>query len=182
MKKKLKYLAAAILSIHLLSPVAVKGQVEVRYDSVEAKLIKSAREIITATGICTLITLDEDGMARARAMDAFLPDDDFNIWFATNPGSRKVKQIQHDPRVTLYYFDKETFSYVVIYGSAQLIDDAGAKKEHWKKEWQAFYPNYPDGFLLIKVIPEQMEVLSEVRGISSDSLTWQPPVVKFDHR
>ena len=55
-------------------------------------------EIMSAAGTCTLITLDQEGRPRARVMDAFLPEDDFTVWFGTNPKSRKVAQIKNDPR------------------------------------------------------------------------------------
>ena len=178
MKKQTNYIFL-ILPILLLMTFDGFGQHDVLTDSANAKLIKAAREIITATGICTLITLDEDGGSRARAMDAFPPDKNFEVWFGTNPKSRKVSQIQHDARVTLYYFNKATASYVLIYGEAQIIDDRAEKEKHWKKDWQAFYPDYPDGYMLIKVTPEWMEVVSESRGISGDPITWQPPIVLF---
>ncbi|WP_424352649.1 pyridoxamine 5'-phosphate oxidase family protein [Lutimonas sp.] len=54
---------------------------------------------------CTLITLDQEGHLRVRIMDAFLPDQDFNIWFGTKPKSSKVKQISIDNRVTLFYLE-----------------------------------------------------------------------------
>ena len=179
MKKKPNY-TSIILPLFLLVPFISFSQHEALTDSANTKLITAAREIITATGICTLITLDEDGVARARAMDGFPPNSNFVIWFGTNPKSRKVKQIQHDPRVTLYYFDKVTASYVLIHGEAQLINTVTDKETHWKKEWQAFYPNYPDGYALIKVSPKWMEVVSESRGIIGDSLTWQPQIVWFE--
>ena len=180
MMKKLSNSTSIILPFLLLAPFIGFGQQQVLNDSANTKLIKAAREIISATGVCTLITLDEDGGARARAMDAFLPDENFVIWFGTNPKSRKVNQIQHEPKVTLYYFDKASASYVMIYGEAQIIDGIAEKEKHWKKEWLAFYPNYPDGYALIKVTPEWMEVISESRGITGDPVTWQPPTVLFE--
>ena len=144
-----------------------------------AKLMVIAREIIDAAGNCALITLDEEGRPRARTMDPFNPEDDFTIWFGTNRKSRKVVQINNDPRVTLYYFDKTSASYVTIHGKAIVLDDEKIKARHWKKKWAAFYPDYPNGYSLIKVTPEWLEVISESRGISGDSITWQPPTVKF---
>lgn len=178
--KKLNNYTSFIWPLLLLIPLTGFGQHDVLSDSANAKLIKAAREIITATGICTLITLDEDGGARARAMDAFTPDKNFIIWFGTNPNSRKVSQIQNDPKVSLYYFDKATASYVMIFGEAQIIDNAAEKESHWKEAWKTFYPDYPDGYRLIKVTPEWMEVVSESRGITGDPLTWQPPIVLFE--
>jgi len=135
------------------------------------KLKAIAREIIDAAGNCALITLDKEGQSRARTMDPFTPEDDFTIWFGTNTKSRKVKQIKNNPRVTLYYFDKPSSSYVTIHGKAVIVDGAKEKKQYWKKEWSAFYPDYPQGYALIKVTPEWMEVISELRGITGDSIT-----------
>ena len=84
------------------------------------KLISAAREIISAAGTCALITLDEEGRPRVRAMDPFSPEDDFTVWFGTNSNSRKVKQINKDPRVTLFYLDSDASGYVMIHGLAQV--------------------------------------------------------------
>jgi general stress protein 26 len=178
-KHQLSYPFLTLFSL-LLLPLVCLGQGKKIVGSTNVKLYQAAKEIISASGICTLITLDEEGRARARAMDAFLPDENFVIWFGTNPKSRKVNQILHDPRVTLYYFDTSTTSYVMLYGTAEIIDGADDKEQHWKKEWSSFYPNYPKGFMLIKFTPNWMEVVSESRGITGDTITWQPAAIKFD--
>lgn len=149
-------------------------------DSSTIKLMIAAKEIMTAAGTCALITLDEEGRPRVRVMDPFIPESDLTVWFGTNPKSRKVNQIKKDPRVTLYYLDSDASGYVMIHGKAQLVDDQKEKEKRWKDEWKAFYPNKPEGYLLIKVTPEWMEVISYTRGITGDPTTWQPPIVLFD--
>jgi general stress protein 26 len=181
-KKMMKfnnYISLIMLSF-LLFPLLGHCQPKALSDSTNNKIFTAAREIVLAAGTCTLISVDADGVARARAMDAFLPDEAFIVWFGTNPKSRKVGQIQGNPMVSLYYFDKATASYVLLHGKAQIVDNTTEKEKYWKKEWEAFYPNYPDGYLLIKVIPLWMEVVSESRGIIGDPVTWQPAVVSFD--
>ncbi|MDH5415425.1 MAG: pyridoxamine 5'-phosphate oxidase family protein [Flavobacteriaceae bacterium] len=128
---------------------------------------------------CALITLDEEGRPRVRAMDPFKPEVDLTVWFGTNPNSRKVSQIKNDPRVTLYYLDNDASGYVMIHGMAQLVDDPKEKERRWKTEWKSFYPKKPEGYLLIKVIPEWMEIISTSRGIVGDKVTWKPPMVLF---
>jgi general stress protein 26 len=91
-----------------------------------------------------------------------------------------VNQIKNNPGVTLYYQDKDDSGYVMIHGKAQLADDPHEKERHWKLEWEAFYPDYPNGFLLIKVSPEWMEVVSYAYGITGDAETWEPQKVTFD--
>jgi general stress protein 26 len=149
-------------------------------DSANNKLINAAREIMTATGTCALITLDEKDLPMVRVMDPFLPESDFTVWFGTNPKSRKVNQIKKNPNVTLYYLESDASGYVVIHGIAQLVDDQREKDKRWKAEWEAFYPNKTEDYLLIKVSPEWMEVISYSRGIVGDPITWEAPVVLFD--
>ena len=169
-----------VYSILLVLPFTVISQNIEQKDSTNIKLYSAAREIMTAAGTCALITLDEEGLPRVRAMSPFIPESDFTVWFGTNSKSRKVNQIKKDPRVTLYYLDSDASGYVMIHGIAQIVYDPKEKEKRWKDEWKAFYPNRPEGYLLIKVSPKWMEVSSNKRGVFSDTLTWQPPVVRFD--
>ena len=145
----------------------------------DQRLMVAAKEIMTAAGTCALITLDDEGVPRVRAMDPFTPEEDLTVWFGTNSRSRKVDQINKDPRVTLYYLDEDASGYVIIQGVARMVNDPAEKEKRWKAEWEAFYPDKTKDYLLIEVTPIWMEVLSPPRGISADPLTWQPPVVNF---
>ncbi len=144
-------------------------------------LINVAKEIMIASGTCALITLDEEGHPRVRAMDPFIPENDLTVWFGTNANSRKVDQIKKDPRVTLYYLDSDSSGYVTIHGTAQIINDKKEKEKRWKDKWHDFYPK-KENYLLIKVSPTWMEVISESRKIVGDTITWQPPKVLFNYK
>lgn len=168
-----------ILSVFLLMSFNGFSQSATSIDSTSNALLIAARDIMTASGTCALITQDQEGRSRVRVMDPFLPDENFVVWFGTNPKSRKVDQIKNDPRVTLYYFDKDASGYVMIHGLAKLIDDPNEKEMHWKDEWKAFYPDKLKGYMLIKVSPQKMEVISDAHGILGDPDTWEPPTVVF---
>ena len=122
---------------------------------------------------------DAKGSIQARTMDAFAPDEKMIIWLATNPRSHKVAEIHRNPRVTLYYFDRENQAYVTIHGTARLMNDANEKTRHWKEEWSPFYPNRNRDYLLIKVVPTRLEVVDTKKGIVGDSKSWRPPIVLF---
>ena len=143
-------------------------------------LISAARSIINEAKTCALITVDSEGMPRARAMDAFLPEEDFTVWLGTNPLSRKVDQIRNNSNVSLYYLEDDESGYVVIHGTAQLINDQKEKDKRWKKEWEAFYKNRSTDYLLIKVTPKWMEIVSYSNGIVSESDSWAVPRVDFE--
>ena len=179
--KSLRKVTCAIFLIPFL--VSFNGLSQnFKKDSADIKLINVAKEIMTTAGTCALITLDENGLPRARVMDPFVPESDLTVWFGTNSKSRKVNQIKKDPRVTLYYLDSNASGYVMIHGIAQIVDDQLEKEERWKDEWESFYPNKPEGYLLIKVSPEWMEVISYKYGVIGDPSTWEPPKVFFNSK
>lgn len=179
MKTSIKH-PRIIFSIFLFVSFVCVSQTNNNKDSTRIKLINAAKEIMNTAPHCALITLDEEGRPRVRVMDPFKPEGELIVWFGTNPNSRKVSQIKNDPRVTLYYLDNDASGYVMIHGMAQLVDDPMEKESRWKDEWKSFYPNKPEGYLLIKVVPDWMEILSTSRGILGDKITWQPPMVLFD--
>ncbi|HXD33518.1 MAG TPA: pyridoxamine 5'-phosphate oxidase family protein [Pyrinomonadaceae bacterium] len=142
-------------------------------------IIAAARELMTTTRYCALITVDGKSQAHARTMDPFPPDENLVVWLATNPRSRKVAEIRRNPRVTLYYFDAASQGYVSIYGRARVVDDPKEKARHWKNEWKDFYPDRVKSYLLIAVTPEKMEIVIVKKDIVGNSTRWTPPSVTF---
>ena len=159
--------------------VGINGQAITDKTTANDALRQAARQLISSSSTCALITLDNEGQPRARAMDPFAPENDFTIWLGTNPKSRKVKHIKNDPRVSLYYLADDETGYVVIYGHAQMVNDSIEKQQHWKEEWQAFYANKETDYTLIKVTPLSLEVVWESAGILGDTLSWGPPKIDF---
>jgi general stress protein 26 len=147
---------------------------------VEKKEIKEiAREIMTDAKNCALITIDSLGVAHARAMDPFLPEEDFTVWMGTNPKSLKVRQIQENQNVSLYYFDIKTASYVTLQGTAKLVNTQKEKEKFWKKAWKSFYKNKITGYTLIKFTPTKATIISEKYQILGYSISWETPTIKF---
>jgi general stress protein 26 len=144
-----------------------------------AELIATAREIMASARYCALITLDSSGSPQARTLDPFAPDENMVVWLGTNPRSRKVAQIRRNPRVTLYYFDREERAYVTISGIARLVNDPIEKAKRWKDEWKDFYPDRANDYLLIAVTPGKLELVSVKKGIVGDPKTWKPPSINF---
>ena len=179
MEKRIFNLSFIYITILLSIPNLIFGQSDPKKVSDE-ELTKVAKEIIDQANNCALISLDVEGNPRVRIMDPFKPEKDFIIWFGTNPKSRKVIQIKSDSRVTLYYVAEDNSGYVTILGEAQIIDDSAEKEKRWKEKWKAFYPNYPEGYALIKVTPKSMEVISITHNILGDTITWLPPAIEFD--
>jgi general stress protein 26 len=138
------------------------------------RLATIARGIMIDVRFAGLTTIDSLGYPNTRTMDALPPTDDFEIWLATNPLSRKVRQIQENTSVALYYPQSGKGNYVTLIGSASIVDDPQSKIEKWREEWAEFYPTKED-MVLIKVEPIRLEVVSYEHGIISESIDWKAP-------
>lgn len=176
---RIKGLLFIALCFILITPFNVHSQNAEENDSEKEKMMIAAREIMEASGTCALITVDK-AVPMVRIMDAFPPERDFTVWFGTTANSRKVKQIKKNPNVTLYYEDTDKTGYVVIHGKAELVDDTKEKQKRWKSAWEDFYSDNREEYLLIKVSPDWMEILSVPRGIVGDPLTWETPTIRFE--
>ena len=168
------------LAIILLFPLRIYAQENQISNYDRDTVITVAKEIMLATRYCALITLDEDGHPQARTMDPFLPEEDMVVWFGTNPNSRKVKEIRNNSRTTLYYQAPNGAGYVVIKGHACLVDDPEEKLRYWKKEWEKFYPDQKASYILIKVIPDKLEIIDYKHEIIGTSKTWEVPYLDFE--
>ena len=140
----------------------------------EQKVLQMADTIIKTAYYCTLITLDNQNQPRARIVEPFLPEKDYTIWIATNPKSRKVKQLKNNTAATLHYFDKNSLAYVSLMGNAFLVNDETIKAQKFKDGWDKFYPNKKEDYLLIKFVPKIVELISVNNQYPGDSISWKP--------
>jgi general stress protein 26 len=138
-------------------------------------LIAAARELMATQKYCALITVDAAGRPSVRTMNPFPPDEDMAVYFATNDRSRKAEEIRRDPRVSLYYGDhQQAIGYVVLTGRALLIDDMQEILKRKRDYWDQAFPGLKN-LVLIKVVPEKLDILYYKRGLNGDSVTWRTP-------
>src|SRR5512137_2235594 len=144
-----------------------------------ARLIAAAREIMAAQTYCALVTIDETGRPQVRTMNPFPPEEDMTVWFATNTRSRKVREIRRDPRVTLYYSDHETaIGYVALQGKAVLVEDMQEILKRKRAYWDQAFPGLKN-LVLIKVVPERLDVLNYKARVQADPETWRTPSIEL---
>jgi general stress protein 26 len=146
--------------------------------------LAASKMIIDKAGFAALTSLNADGSPDTRVIDPFPVESDFTIWFATNAASRKVGEMRRDPRVSLLYFDKPSSSYVMLKGRVTLVADGKEKAARWKGAWTGMYQdeNRGDDYLLVKFVPESLEVVSVTMGMINDPATWKPVTITFEKR
>ena len=139
----------------------------------DAQALSEMRAVVEQVEYPALISVDETGQPRARTVDAFTPDDNWVVWVATKPNTRKVTQIREHPAVTLYYFDVANRNYVTVMGTAELVNDDQVKSRMRRDSDHAgLYPDFPHDYLLIKITPSIIEGL--IPSYRGDPSNWAP--------
>ena len=176
MNKNFKYLTIwAIFLLLSVTPEQIHAQGSVNRDT----LLLAAREIINETTYCALVTIDSTGQPQVRTMNPFPIGDELIIWFATSRKSRKVREINNNPKVCVYYADHKTaIGYVNITGKAEVIDDKGLLIKMKRDYWEGM-PDWQSIFVLIKIIPETIEVINYKHGLNNDPVTFRAPSIIY---
>lgn len=153
----------------------LNAQTSVKRDS----LLLATHEIISETTYCGLATVDSSGQPRIRTMNPFPVKDDLVIWFATSRTSRKVSEIKDNPKVCVYFANHLTAKgYVNITGSASVIDNRELLIQMKRDYWNGI-PGWQEKFVLIKIIPETIEVVNYKHGLNNDPVTFRAPTITY---
>ena len=113
-------------------------------------------ELMRDLDFCMFTTRAEDGRLHARPMsNNGEVEFDGDVWFFSAADSRKVGEIEAEPRVELSYADTQRFRFVSMSGAAEIVRDTAKKRELWMEELRRWFTNGPESedVVLIKVVP-----------------------------
>jgi general stress protein 26 len=165
-----------LVSASVLAAGKVRAQEKDTAPSRE-KLVAAARELIGTLKYCALITVDAHGQPQVRTMNPFPPEDDMSVYMATTTLSRKYKEIRQNPRVTLYYANHaDATGYVSLTGKAVLVDDMQEILKRKRAYWDNAFPGLKN-LVLIKVVPERLEVVYYKHGLNGERETFRAPAI-----
>ena len=119
------------------------------------KFIEMAKGVLT----CMLITNEKNAEnISGRPMSISKIDDDGSIWFFTKASSPKVDEIEESKKVSIAIINESSSNYLMIHGTANMVNDKSKMKELWSAILKAWFPlglDDPD-MTLIKVIPNEV--------------------------
>jgi general stress protein 26 len=106
-----------------------------------------------------LATRGEDGHLHCRPMAMRHEVRGEEIWFATAPDSTKCRDLEHDARCALVFFDPADGTTVSVSGTGEVIRDRKLMMELWDPSWTRWFPGGPEPkqVALLRVIPENVE-------------------------
>ena len=133
-------------------------------------LAEVAEELMGRTLVFYMATVDEHGFPYVRAMEnlrcskKFLhpakviaenEPDPLVSYISTNTSSMKIRQLEANPTVALYYCVPEEYKGVMHQGEVEVLDDTEFKKKLWVEGWENYYPQgYADpDFTLLRLKP-----------------------------
>lgn len=175
-------ITVALAALLLASPGAAAGRpgTPPQDPALRARILGAASRIFRAARYCTLATSGRDGQPEVRIIDPIEPSGPgFEVYFATNPRSRKVAQLRRDPRASLLCFDAAGKASVSLAGRVARV--SGKEQAlHYKEEWKGFFDrDKPQSYALYRLSPTRVEVVSPRDGLSGDPATWAPDAVRL---
>jgi len=126
----------------------------------DSRAIGKVAKMMRDLDFCMLTTRDEEGSLHARPMsNNGEVEFDGDVWFFSDADSRKVREIEAEPRVELSYADTRSYRFISMSGEASVVRDAARKRELWMKELERWFDGGPesDAIVLIKVTPSRVE-------------------------
>jgi general stress protein 26 len=116
-------------------------------------------EMVKGVRVCMLLTIEQNAEnLSGRPMSISKIDEDGTIWFFTKASSYKVDKIEESKKVSIAITNESNNNYLMIHGTATLINDKTKMKELWSSILKAWFPlglNDPD-MILIKVTPNEV--------------------------
>jgi general stress protein 26 len=116
-------------------------------------------EMVKDARICMLITNEKNSEnVSGRPMSISKIDADGNIWFFSKASSYKVDEIEESKKVSIAITNESSNNYLMIHGTATLVNDKSKMKELWSPIMKAWFPLGLDDsdMTLIKVIPNEV--------------------------
>lgn len=152
------------------------GRVSPPYRTVaEEEILRAAQAIVALDVHGTFVTVDGEGMPRARTMSVNLLEDPMTFWMCTRPGSRKLEQLSGNRRAALHFADTEQWGYASFMGEATVHEDEAtvrAQSFFYEELREQLFPEFPRDMVMVEFRPGVLEVAG--RGVEIEPSTWQP--------
>lgn len=140
-----------------------------RWDGSAQRVLQAARATMMRKRYCVIATYASEGI-HARVVQPYPPRSDFSVLLGTSRSSRKVEEIESDPRTSLIYQDDARAACVTLVGRAEVLGKRKAEAKKFMPSWTAFWPRGPDDpdFVNVLFVPHAIEVWDGLRGITPE--------------
>jgi len=119
-------------------------------------------DIMKQTSLFAFLATSDGDQPRVRPVTPIV-EDDMSIWVATSAGSRKVKQIKQNPKISLAFVQHPNGDKAAtVVGEAEIIADLEQKKRIWglaPYDLSQFFPKGPESedYCVLKINVSKIE-------------------------
>ncbi len=103
------------------------------------KKLDELYDLIDEMEIALLTTRRQDGALVTRPMATQDRGPLADLWFVTNIETDKIDEVQHDPNVSLGYYNDGTKEWVSVSGTATVSQDRAKIRELYAPDWKAWF-------------------------------------------
>ena len=107
------------------------GQHAADEDLSGAAAVSKIKDLVSNGDSCFFCTVAIGGELHARPMTVIETDDAGRLWFFTEAGSLKNIELDHDPRVTLFFKEGDNGGHLRLEGTATEINDRETIHRLW---------------------------------------------------
>ena len=123
--------------------------------------LAAVAKLLKELDICMLVTRAEGGALHGRPMsNNGEVEYDGDSWFFAQEGTRKVVEIDADPRVQMGFIDTPKGTWINVEGEAVVVrDDPERKRQLWQDDLERWFTNGPEDpdVVLIKVSARHLD-------------------------
>ena len=133
-------------------------------------------DIMMETNLFAFLATGDGDQPRVRPV-APIVEDDMSVWVATSAGSRKVKQIKQNPKISLAFVQHPNGEKAAtVVGEAEIVSDLEQKKRIWGLAPYDPSQHFPEGlesedYCVLKINIKKIEWWEDSE---SGTKTYQP--------
>jgi general stress protein 26 len=113
----------------------------------KAEAIEHGLALVNRCTIAMLGTNDSEGCPDIRALIKMENEGLKIIWFSTNTASRKIAQLEKNPKACVYFVDFDKWMGLTLAGTVEILRDPESRQRLWREGFERYYPkgvNAPD--------------------------------------
>ena len=111
-------------------------------DAAEAK--SRVLHMLEKSPFVSFATFGTDGYPDVRVLLVVTKDGTDTIWFACETGSKKIAQLQKNPKAVLYAYELEAMTEFRLFGNVEVLTDAAARDKIWRDDLIQYFPEGKD--------------------------------------
>lgn len=146
-----------------------KAHKQAKNDNSLPHVLATVRALLDKAKYGFFISHGADGWCSTRYVQPICEwnGDELCIWVGTSGSSRKIAEVQANPKVTMAFGNDPAGANLMVYGTAEISRNPVLCRKYWKPAWRLFFPEGPksDDLVVVAIKPQRLEVMDLKRNI-----------------